>query len=142
MRPDTTSQRKTSATLWIIQGLLAGLFLFAGSMKLVTPLEVLLEQMTVPLPGWFLQFIGVKDDGMFSKVDLPKLGRTFEIPVFMIHGSEDLVAIPDVARRYFESIAAPRKEFVLVPRTGHDPNAAMIEAWHRIMSQRVRPVTK
>ena len=59
MRQDTTSHRKTSVTLWIIQGLLAGLFLFAGSMKLVTPLEVMMEQMTMPLPGWFLQFIGV-----------------------------------------------------------------------------------
>ena len=49
---------KTRVTLWTIQGALALLFLFAGSMKLVTPLEVMLEQMTVPLPGWFLQFIG------------------------------------------------------------------------------------
>jgi hypothetical protein len=43
--------------LWIVQGLLAALFLFAGGMKLVLPLD----QMTgpVPLPGPFLRFIGV-----------------------------------------------------------------------------------
>jgi hypothetical protein len=28
-------------------------------MKLVTPIEVLMEQMTLPIPGWFVQFIGV-----------------------------------------------------------------------------------
>ena len=43
--------------LWIVQGLLALLFLFAGGMKLVLPLEVLTEQL--PLPGLFLRFIGV-----------------------------------------------------------------------------------
>ena len=42
--------------LWIAQGLLAAVFLFAGVMKLVLPLD----QMTgpVPMPGWFLRFIG------------------------------------------------------------------------------------
>ncbi len=43
--------------LWIVQGLLAALFLFAGVMKLVTPIEQM--QGPVPLPGLFLRFIGV-----------------------------------------------------------------------------------
>jgi DoxX-like protein len=43
--------------LWIVQGLLAALFLFGGVMKLVLPLEQL--QGPVPLPGLFLRFIGV-----------------------------------------------------------------------------------
>jgi DoxX-like family len=44
-------------TLWVVQGLLALLFLFAGGMKLILPLE----QMTgpVPIPGLLLRFIGV-----------------------------------------------------------------------------------
>ena len=45
--------------LWIVQGLLALLFLFAGGMKLVLPLEEMTEQ--VPLPGLFLRFIGVAE---------------------------------------------------------------------------------
>jgi uncharacterized membrane protein len=45
--------------LWIVQGLLALLFLFAGGMKLVQPIEVLTEQM--PLPGLFVRFIGVAE---------------------------------------------------------------------------------
>jgi len=45
--------------LWIVQGLLAALFVFAGGMKLVLPLE----QMKGPieLPGAFLRFIGVAE---------------------------------------------------------------------------------
>jgi uncharacterized membrane protein YphA (DoxX/SURF4 family) len=47
--------------LWIVQGLLALIFLFTGSMKLVLPLEVMTEQMPLPLPGPFLRFIGVAE---------------------------------------------------------------------------------
>ena len=45
--------------LWIVQGVLALLFLFAGGMKLVLPLEKLAGPML--LPGLFLRFIGVAE---------------------------------------------------------------------------------
>jgi DoxX-like family len=45
--------------LWVVQGLLALLFLFAGGMKLVLPLEKLTGP--VPLPGLFMRFIGVAE---------------------------------------------------------------------------------
>src|SRR6267142_6245873 len=45
--------------LWIAQGLLAAMFLFAGGMKLVLPIEEMMKQMPIPLPGWFLRFTGV-----------------------------------------------------------------------------------
>jgi len=47
--------------LWIVQGLLALLFLFAGGTKLVLPIEEVTAQMSLPvlLPGLFLQFIGM-----------------------------------------------------------------------------------
>jgi hypothetical protein len=45
--------------LWIVQGLLAILFVFAGGMKLVLPLEQLAGP--IPLPGAFLRFIGVAE---------------------------------------------------------------------------------
>jgi uncharacterized membrane protein YphA (DoxX/SURF4 family) len=45
--------------LWIVQALLAALFLFAGGMKLVMPIEEMTKQMPqIPMPGWFLRFIG------------------------------------------------------------------------------------
>jgi hypothetical protein len=45
--------------LWIVQALLALLFLFTGGIKLVLPLEMLTEQS--PLPGWFVRFLGVAE---------------------------------------------------------------------------------
>jgi uncharacterized membrane protein YphA (DoxX/SURF4 family) len=47
--------------LWVVQGLLALLFLFAGAMKFVMPIEEMTRQMPVPLPGLFLRFIGVAE---------------------------------------------------------------------------------
>jgi uncharacterized membrane protein YphA (DoxX/SURF4 family) len=49
--------RAVTATLWTVQILLALLFLFAGGMKLILPIEMMTAQM--PLPGLFLRFIGV-----------------------------------------------------------------------------------
>ena len=43
--------------LWIVQGLLAALFLFSGGMKLVMPIEEMTKE--IPMPGAFLRFIGV-----------------------------------------------------------------------------------
>ena len=51
----------TSHALWFVQGLLALLFLFAGGMKLIMPIEALSAQMAVPLPGAFLKFIGLAE---------------------------------------------------------------------------------
>ena len=46
-----------NVALWIIQVLLAALFIFSGGMKLVLPIEKM--QDPVALPGLFLRFIGV-----------------------------------------------------------------------------------
>ncbi|HYR74235.1 MAG TPA: DoxX family protein [Pyrinomonadaceae bacterium] len=51
-----------SIVLWIIQVLLALLFLFAGGMKLILPIDVLTSMgppNQVQLPGLFIKFIGV-----------------------------------------------------------------------------------
>jgi uncharacterized membrane protein YphA (DoxX/SURF4 family) len=45
--------------LWTVQALLAALFVFAGVMKLVLPLDAL--KGPVELPGMFLRFIGVAE---------------------------------------------------------------------------------
>jgi len=50
---------RTNVALWVVQVLLALLFLFAGGMKLVLPIEEMTRD--VALPGWFLRFIGVAE---------------------------------------------------------------------------------
>jgi uncharacterized membrane protein YphA (DoxX/SURF4 family) len=48
-----------TVALWIVQGLLALLFLFAGVMKFIMTVEEMTRD--VPLPGAFLRFIGVAE---------------------------------------------------------------------------------
>jgi uncharacterized membrane protein YphA (DoxX/SURF4 family) len=50
-----------NVALWIVQVLLALLFLWAGGIKLVMPIEEMMKQMPLPLPGWFLRFTGVAE---------------------------------------------------------------------------------
>jgi hypothetical protein len=57
-RKEETKMR-FNKVLWMAQGLLAALFLFAGGMKLVLPIEAM--NGPIPLPGPFLRFIGVAE---------------------------------------------------------------------------------
>jgi uncharacterized membrane protein YphA (DoxX/SURF4 family) len=54
-----SASRPSSSWLWTLQALLAALFLFAGGMKLVSPIAALTQQ--VALPGPFLRFIGLAE---------------------------------------------------------------------------------
>jgi len=68
-----TPSQKTTVLLWIIQGLLAIVFMFAGVMKFVMPIEEMTKQ--VPLPGLFLRFIGVAEVLGAIGLILPELLR-------------------------------------------------------------------
>ena len=57
MAEQNRTSRKLHYGLWIIQVVLALIFLFAGSMKLIVPIEQM--KGPVQLPGLFLRFIGV-----------------------------------------------------------------------------------
>jgi hypothetical protein len=47
-----------NVALWIIQILLALLFLFTGGVKLIMPIEEMTKQMPMAIPGLFLRFLG------------------------------------------------------------------------------------
>lgn len=88
----------------------------------------------------WMQFVGMKGNGMLSSVDLPKLGLEYKLPVFMIQGEQDLVTVPEVSKRYFDAIVAPKKEYFSLPHTGHDPNPEMIDTQFMVLKTRVLPL--
>ena len=53
------SGRKLNVLLWVLQALLAMLFMFSGVMKFIIPVAEMTKQ--ISLPGWFLHFIGVAE---------------------------------------------------------------------------------
>lgn len=65
--------KRINASLWAVQVLLALVFLYAGGMKLVLPVEML--KGPVPLPGTFMRFIGVCETLGAIGLILPSLLR-------------------------------------------------------------------
>ena len=57
--------------LWVVQGMLAALFLVAGGMKLVLPIEAMAGP--IALPGLFMRFIGVAEVAGAIGLVLPSL---------------------------------------------------------------------
>src|ERR1700752_2797121 len=88
-----------------------------------------------------MHFWGDTLSGPLTTVDLPALGKTFAIPIFIIQGQEDLTAAPELARAYFDSIKAPVKQFYLVRGTGHEDSAASLALPPKGLMEQVRPLT-
>ena len=83
----------------------------------------------------FLHFIGMTMSGPETKIDLRELGTTFKVPIFMIQGEQDLIALPDVAKAYFDSIQAPKKKFYLIPGTGHEPSVPEMKMLRKVIDE-------
>lgn len=69
------TRKLTTVTLWTVQALLAFLFLVAGGMKLIVPVEVMMAQMPLSLSGTFIHFIGVCEVAGALGLILPGLTR-------------------------------------------------------------------
>jgi uncharacterized membrane protein YphA (DoxX/SURF4 family) len=65
--------RRVSVVLWIVQGLLALVFLFSGASKLVMSIEEMTKD--VALPGAFLRFLGIAEMAGGLGLVLPGLFR-------------------------------------------------------------------
>jgi pimeloyl-ACP methyl ester carboxylesterase len=85
-------------------------------------------------------FFGMTLAGPLEDVDLPALGTEFAVPIFILQGQEDLTAIPEMAKAHFDSIKAPRKQFYLVPGTGHEPSATELDLALKVPVEQVRPL--
>jgi pimeloyl-ACP methyl ester carboxylesterase len=80
--------------------------------------------------------------GPLTEIDLPALGTDFKIPIYIVQGQADLTAVPELAKAYFDSIKAPRKQFYLVPGSGHQPSAATMDVTRKILLEQVKPLAK
>jgi pimeloyl-ACP methyl ester carboxylesterase len=88
----------------------------------------------------YMQLVGTKGDGMLSRIDLPALGTTFPMPIFIIQGKEDLLTMPSVTKAYFDSIKAPTKKYILLDKVGHDPNPLMVDAQFQLLKTQIAPL--
>jgi pimeloyl-ACP methyl ester carboxylesterase len=67
-------------------------------------------------------------------------GTRFEVPVFFIQGSQDMVAPVQLASEYMDEISAPRKALVVIPGGGHNAFILHNERFLEELNARVRPL--
>jgi uncharacterized membrane protein YphA (DoxX/SURF4 family) len=117
--------------LWIAQGLLAALFLFAGGMKLILPIEEMTKQM--PLPGLFLRFIAVCEVLGAIGVILPWLLRirpgltplaAAGLVIIMIGATVTTLMTADVGMALFPLVVGILAAFVAYGRWRLTPRSA------------------
>jgi pimeloyl-ACP methyl ester carboxylesterase len=92
---------------------------------------------------WFLNSGGYAENATIDKVnhfDARSLGPDFKVPFFIFNGAEDAVTPTDHARRYFDFVHAPHKEFVSFPNAGHSAVLTMPDAFLHELVTRVRPI--
>lgn len=101
-------------------------------------------------PGWsafdlycFLEAPAYAEDATLARVNLfdaRSLGPDVRVPFFVFNGALDSVTPADHARRYFDFVRAPHKEFVVFPGAGHSAVLTEPGAFLRELVARVRPV--
>jgi uncharacterized membrane protein YphA (DoxX/SURF4 family) len=134
-----SGSKKANVRLWIVQGLLALLFLFAGGMKLTMPVEALAQQSQ--LPGAFMQFIGVCEvcgalglilPGLFRiRTELTPLAAAGLVIIMigatvvtLLQGQSAPALVPVVVgslASYVVRGRLPRRVHEPVPQTTHQP---------------------
>ncbi|MEU7553026.1 hypothetical protein AB0B01_11880 [Streptomyces sp. NPDC044571] len=67
-------------------------------------------------------------------------GTRFEIPFFVFQGDRDVITPADRARRFFDEVEAPVKEFALIEDASHFASFRRPEQFLHLMLTRVRPL--
>lgn len=67
------------------------------------------------------------------KDDLSGSSRSFQVPVYFLHGKYDYQVSYSLAQKYFELIEAPQKEFFTFENSAHSPNMEEPEKFVQII---------
>jgi pimeloyl-ACP methyl ester carboxylesterase len=72
--------------------------------------------------------------------NLAALGPDIRVPVFIFQGAEDPVTPASLVPDYFQTLAAPKKELVLLEGGGHFAVWSMADRFLQELTVRVRPL--
>jgi pimeloyl-ACP methyl ester carboxylesterase len=75
-----------------------------------------------------------------DRFDARAFGADFRVPFFVFNGALDSITPTDLARRYFDTVRAPHKEFVSFPNAGHSAVLTGPDAFLKELVARVRPI--
>jgi pimeloyl-ACP methyl ester carboxylesterase len=80
--------------------------------------------------------------GELQSVNLFETVPQVQVPVFFAEGRYDQLAPVEVARRYFDRLVAPAKEWVLFDNSAHFPQWEERERFHQLLVDTVRPASR
>lgn len=86
----------------------------------------------------FVNYAGDKRFGVssiYSTINFLNDGLVFKIPVYFIQGKEDIQTPEVLTKEYFNKISAPKKEFIVLPKSDHGFNQAVVDTQYKIMSR-------
>lgn len=86
-------------------------------------------------------FFGPAMNRSFVAADLRQLGLEFEVPIFVIQGTEDDYTPAALSRAYVDALHAPRKEFVPIDGAGHFAIVSRPDEFLNAMKARLRQTT-
>ncbi|MFB6814048.1 alpha/beta fold hydrolase [Streptomyces sp. NPDC056347] len=72
-------------------------------------------------------------------IDEWREGTTFALPFFVFQGARDVLTPPGPARRFFDDVEAPVKDFALIPDASHFASFRHPETFLDLMLTKVRP---
>ena len=131
----TKPRRALSITLWIVQVLLAGMFLMTGFMKLSQPIAALSGQMpwVTSVPGALVRFIGAAELAGALGLILPSLTRIR--PRLTVLAAIGLITVMVLASAFHIS----RGEAAMVPMNLVLAALAAFVAWGRSKAAPIAP---
>lgn len=70
-------------------------------------------------------------------IDLFRQAPKLDVPVFLVHGKHDCQTPTEIAKKYFQDLEAPRKNFVIFENSAHHPLFEEPEKFNEILLKRV-----
>jgi pimeloyl-ACP methyl ester carboxylesterase len=76
-----------------------------------------------------------------SHLNLMEDHRSFRVPVFFLVGRYDMNTPAVLAKKYFETIEAPRKQLIWFEKSAHNPPFEEPEKFNRVLIEEVLPLS-
>jgi pimeloyl-ACP methyl ester carboxylesterase len=83
-------------------------------------------------------FFGAAMNGPFMNADLRALGMDFDVPLFVVQGTEDDYTPAALSRAYVEAVRAPDKAFIPIEGAGHFALVSRVDEFLTAMTRQVR----
>ena len=74
-------------------------------------------------------------------IDLRTQAASLDVPVYLVEGRYEPRGRATLARRWFDALRAPSKQWIDFPTSGHRPPFEQPDLFHQVMTQTVRAAT-